>query len=88
MIDRERLVDAILAFYGINLTKEQRIALKESRTLAGIPADAKVEYIVKNINEAYADVLRSSLLSDIHKISMTPDMSDQNFAGNSSGVAG
>lgn len=87
VIDRERLVDAILAFYGMNLTKEQRIALKESRTLAGIPADAKVEYIVKNINEADADVLRSSLLSDIHKISMTPDMSDQNFAGNSSGVA-
>ena len=87
VIDRERLVDAILAFYGINLTPEQRAALKESRTLAGLPADAKVEYIVKNINEADADVLRTSLLSDIHKISMTPDMSDQNFAGNSSGVA-
>lgn len=87
VIDRERLVDAILAFYGMDLGKEDQEDLKESRTIAGIPSDAKIEYIVKNINEADADVLRSAILADIHKISMTPDMSDQNFAGNSSGVA-
>jgi len=87
VIDRERLVDAILAFYGMDLNKEDQEDLKESRTIAGVPADAKIEYIVKNINEADADVLRSAILADIHKISMTPDMSDQNFAGNSSGVA-
>ena len=87
VIDRERLVDAILAFYGIGLTPDQQQDLQESRILANLPGDSKVEYVVKNINEADADVLRTSILEDIHKISMTPNMSDENFAGNSSGVA-
>lgn len=87
VIDRERLVDAILAFYGGTFTEEQQQQLQNSRILANLPEDAKVEYIVKNINESDADVLRKTIAQDIHKISMTPDMSDDNFAGNSSGVA-
>lgn len=87
VIDRERLVDAILAIYGAQFTKEQREELKSSRVLANLSSDTKIEYIVKNINEADADVLRKTIANDIHKISMTPDMSDENFAGNSSGVA-
>ncbi|MDL2235444.1 phage portal protein [Christensenellaceae bacterium OttesenSCG-928-L17] len=87
VLDRERLVDAILALYGIDLTEDQKKDLKEGRMISGIPLDAKLEYIIKNINEADADVLRKTLAADIHKISMTPDMSDENFVGNSSGVA-
>lgn len=87
ILDRERLVDAILAFYGTNFTEDQRRELKESRIIANVPTDAKIEYIIKAIDEADADVLRKTIASDIHKISMTPDMSDDNFAGNSSGVA-
>lgn len=87
VIDRERLVDAILAFYGTDFTPEQQAMLKDSRMVANIPQDAKIEYVVKSIDEADADVLRKTIAADIHKISMTPDMSDENFAGNSSGVA-
>ena len=87
VIDRERLVDAILAFYGSDFTEEQRKELKDSRIIANIPEGGKIEYIIKNIDEADADVLRQTIATDIHKISMTPDMSDDNFAGNSSGVA-
>ena len=87
VLDRERLVDAILAFYGSDFDKEQRKELKDSRILSNLPPDAKIEYITKNINESDADVLRQNIVTDIHKISMTPDMSDKEFAGNSSGVA-
>lgn len=87
VIDRERLVDAILAFYGSDFTEEQRKELKDSRIISNIPEGGKIEYIIKNIDEADADVLRQTIATDIHKISMTPDMSDDNFAGNSSGVA-
>lgn len=85
--DREQLVDAILCFYGMDFDEEQMSALKEKRALAKIPVDGKVEYLVKNINEGDADVLRKTLEQDIHKISMAPNMSDQNFVGNASGVA-
>lgn len=87
IIDRERLVDAILAFYGSDFDEKQRKELKDSRIIANMPEGSKIEYVIKNIDEADADVLRQTITTDIHKISMTPDMSDEKFAGNSSGVA-
>lgn len=85
--DKEQLVDAILCMYGIDFDEEQAEQLKESRMLANIPADGKVEYLVKTLHEGDVDVLRQTIENDIHKIAMVPNMSDQNFIGNSSGVA-
>lgn len=85
--DKEQLVDAILCLYGMDFDDDQADMLKESRMLANIPADGKVEYLVKTLNENEVDVLRQNIENDIHKISMVPNMSDENFANNSSGVA-
>ena len=85
--DKEQLVDAILCMYGMDFDEEQAELLKDSRMLANIPEDGKVEYLIKTLQENDVDVLRTNLESDIHKISMTPNMSDVNFIGNSSGVA-
>lgn len=85
--DKEQLVDAILCLYGIDFDTDQAEQLKTSRMLAGIPTDGKVEYLVKTLQEGDVDILRQNLEKDIHKISMTPNMSDENFVGNSSGVA-
>lgn len=85
--DREQLVDAILCFYGMKFDADQMADLKEKRALSSIPKDGKVEYLTKAINEGDVDVLRKTIEKDIHKISMVPDMSDEKFAGDSSGVA-
>ena len=85
--DKEQLVDAILMFYGMDFDEEQAAMLRESRMLANIPADAKAEYLTKTLQEGDVDILRQNIEADIHKISMVPNMSDQNFVGNSSGVA-
>lgn len=85
--DKEQLVDAILLFYGMEFDDEQAEMLKTSRMIAGIPEDGKVDYLVKTLQEGDVDILRQNLEKDIHKISMTPNMSDENFVGNSSGVA-
>jgi SPP1 family phage portal protein len=85
--DKEQLVDAILAVYGADVTKIDMELLRENRVLSGIPEKAKVEYLTKQINEKDADTLRQTIEADIHKISMTPNMSDEKFVGNSSGVA-
>lgn len=85
--DKEQLVDAILAFYGMDFTAEQAIALKEGRMIANIPTDGKVEFLTKQLDEADTDVLRKTIEADIFKVTMTPNMSDENFVGNSSGVA-
>lgn len=85
--DKEQLVDAILCFYGVDFDVDQIDNLKEHRVLAQIPTDGKVEYLVKQLNETDTDVLRQTLEADIHKISMVPNITDENFVGNSSGVA-
>lgn len=85
--DKEQLVDAILCLYGMDFDSEQAEMLKDSRMLANIPTDGRVEYLVKTLQEGDVDVLRQNLENDIHKISMVPNMSDENFVGNSSGVA-
>ena len=66
---------------------EQAEMLRESRMLANIPSDGRVEYLVKTLQEGDVDILRQNIENDIHKISMVPNMSDENFVGNSSGVA-
>lgn len=85
--DKEQLVDAILCLYGMDFDAEQADMLKDSRMLANIPTDGKVEYLVKTLQEGDVDILRQNIENDIHKISMVPNMSDVNFVGNSSGVA-
>ncbi len=50
-------------------------------------SDARAEWLVKNPVERDIDVLRQAIAGDIHKFSMTPDFSDERFAGNLSGIA-
>lgn len=85
--DKEQLVDAILCMYGMDFDSTQAEMLKTSRMLANLPTDGKVEYLIKTLQEGDVDILRQNLENDIHKISMVPNMSDENFVGNSSGVA-
>ena len=85
--DKEQLVDAILLFYGMDFNDKDAEMLKTSRMISNIPEEGKVDYLVKTLQEGDVDILRQNIENDIHKISMVPNMSDENFIGNSSGVA-
>lgn len=61
--------------------------LRQSKTLF-MPGDgAKAEWLTKPLSESDTEVLRRSLKDDIHKLCLVPDLSDESFAGNVSGVA-
>jgi len=45
------------------------------------------EWLIKNLNDSYIENIKTRLQNDIHKFSSVPDMSDDSFAGNASGVA-
>lgn len=85
--ESEQLADAILMLKNFTLTDENSELLREKRLLTSVPADGDASYITKPSNEADADLLKNSIADDIHKFSKTPNLSDQNFVGNSSGVA-
>lgn len=85
--EREQMADAILCLRNFTLNKENTARLRDDRLLTNIPADGDAFYLTKSLNETDADVLKKSVADDIHKFSKTPNLSDENFVGNSSGVA-
>lgn len=59
--------------------------MKENRVLYGI--DLNPQFILKQSNNADLESEKNRLVRDIHKLSFVPDLSDENFANNVSGVA-
>lgn len=84
--DKEQFVDAFLFLTGIDIDSEQAQKLKEERILMGYEG-ATAQYLAKVMSEADVQVLRNDLKQDIHRFSMVPDLSDENFGNNLSGVA-
>ena len=87
--DKEQLVDAIIVMYGFSLEEEDAENIKDNRMVFA-PAKsegADVGYVTRELNEADVEILKKSIVTDIHKIAKVPDVSDEQFAGDPSGVA-
>lgn len=91
--DIEQYIDAILVIYGALLggdsesSKEAMEKLRKDRLLE-LPSDgAKAEYLVRQLDEDGVETLRKAIKEDIYTFSHVPNLTDENFVGNSSGVA-
>lgn len=90
--DKEQFVNALLVIKGQILgdtqaeKQETYEGLKTSKVMELAP-DGEAAFLTRQFDESSVEVLKTSIVNDIHKISAVPDMSDQNFAGNTSGVA-
>lgn len=85
--DKEQLIDAILKIQGATLEDQSVVQnIKENRILV-LPENGDADWLTKQLNEADTDVLRKVLEEDIHKFSLTPNITDDQFSGNASGVA-
>ena len=90
--DKEQFVNALLVLTGCTLETDERgrepwRQLREDKALCLPDSQSKAEYLAKQMNESDVEVLRRALAEDIHKLSMVPDLSDESFAANASGVA-
>ncbi len=90
--DKEQFIDSILVLYGAVLgddddeTEKAQKQLKR-RKLLEMPIDARAEYLSRTLDEASVETLRRALKEDIYTLSHVPNLTDEHFAGNSSGVA-
>ncbi len=90
--DKEQFVDAILLISGAILgdtdseKDETYRAIREHRVME-LNDGATAQYLARQFDEGSVEVLQRRIEQSIHKISKTPDMSDENFASNVSGVA-
>ena len=85
--DKNKFIDAILVMYGMSLRDDQVDKLKNEKMLDQVPEEARIEYIQKVLDENSVQVLADNLTREIHKMTMTVDMTDEQFSGNSSGQA-
>lgn len=90
--DKEQAIESILTIYGASLAdtpeeaKEAMQILREEGLLE-LPVDAKAEFLKNMLEEASVEVLRKALKEDIYTFSHVPNLTDKEFAGNTSGVA-
>lgn len=83
---KEQFVDAFLFLKNLDIDTETAKQLKKEKILLGYE-DSDAKYLSKIMTESDIKVLRDDIKEDIHRMSMVPDMSDQSFGNNLSGVA-
>lgn len=85
--DFDVFADAYLALTNMNSTDSDDIAkLREDRVLL-LGDGGAANWLTKDVNDTHIENLKNRLDKDIYKFSNTVNMSDENFANNSSGVA-
>lgn len=92
VVDVEQFIDAILVLYGSILgdgEKETDEALNKlhKKKLLELSADSKAEYLSRQLDGSGMEILRKAIKEDIYNFSHVPNFMDENFAGNTSGVA-
>lgn len=90
--DKDAFAQAMLFIQGsvLGATPDEMDAgtefLKKHRILQG-DEDTTAQWLIKTMDEAGIQVLQDQYASDIHKFAMVPDLSDEQFSGNASGIA-
>ncbi len=85
--DFEAFTDCYLEVKGATLDAKEAAKLKELRVFNFPDAGGGVSFVTKNINDQATEHYKNRLDSDIHKFSFVPNMADDKFASNASGVA-
>ena len=85
--DMEDFTDAYLILKNVGGTTDEDVAKMRHDKVLTFEEGGSAEWLIKNLNDTYIENIKTRLQKDIHKFSSVPDMSDESFAGNTSGVA-
>lgn len=85
--DFEYFTDAYLKVTGTTLDTEEAKNLKELRVFNFPDATGDVAFVTKEMNDTALENYKNRIDKDIHKFSLVPCLTDENFVGNASGVA-
>ena len=90
--DKEQAIESILVLYGAQLgdTPEEThkaMSILNEEGLLELPMDAKADFLKNMLDDGATEILRKALKEDIYTFSHVPNLTDEKFAGNSSGVA-
>lgn len=85
--DMEQFTDAYLVLVNMLGTDDEDVKkLRDDRVLL-IDDNGDAKWLIKDVNDAWVENYKNRTQRDIHKFSYTPDMTDENFGSNLSGVS-
>lgn len=87
MDDMQSVANAFLALYGMQGTTQGDIDDANRTRVLSLAEGGRAEFVVKDLNHEALGQLEGNLRRSILQLSMTPDLSDESFAGQASGVA-
>lgn len=79
--------DAYLVLKNLGGTTPEDIKQLKDDKVFMVQGDGDAKWLIKEVNDTYSQNVKDRLNDDIHKFSFTPDMGDEKFSGNTSGVA-
>jgi SPP1 family phage portal protein len=82
----QSIANAILAVSGAQLNADNIKLLNETK-VGNLPQGCKMEWVIKNVDPTAEQQQVDNLLNFIFQISQVPDLTDDAFGGNQSGVA-
>ena len=85
--DQDYFSDAYMTLSGAEGTDETQIAAMKTNRVLILPQGVQAGWLTKADTTAAGESILTRLDAAIHKFSKCPAMTDQSFAGNSSGVA-
>lgn len=87
MDDMQSVANAFLALYGMQGTTQSDVEQANRTRILALTEGGRAEFVVKNLNHEALGQLENNLRRSILQLSMTPDLCDEHFAGNASGIA-
>lgn len=90
--DKDAFASAMLLLQGqvigttVDEIEDGKYNLKQHKVLQ-LDDDATASWLTKTMDESSVQVMQDQYASDIHKFAMVPDLSDEQFSGNASGIA-
>lgn len=85
--DIEYFADAYLVIKNMSGTTDEDLSgMRKNRAIL-IDEDGDASFLTKSFNDTALENYKNRVEDDIHKFSMTPNLTDEAFAGNISGIA-
>lgn len=78
--------NAYMKIQGMSVDDADVADMKNNRVLL-VDGDGDVSFITKDVNDGYIQNMLNRLTNDFHKLTATPNLTDENFSSNASGVA-
>lgn len=79
--------DAYLLLKNLIGTEPEEIEEMKNNRVMLTDEEGDAKWLVKQVNDKHIENIKERLVADIHKFSMTPNLQDEKFASNLSGVA-